>query len=300
MRTVLLAILLAAAPAWASEAPTPLVLLAAELADERFAGREAGTDGELLAADWIEAQLDARGIGPIPGWTTRRHRFDFVDHDGESRQGANILAWLPPNAADAVAAGPGRVVLAGAHYDHLGLGRTPHSRARPDERGRVHPGADDNASGVAALLGAADRLAAQPRRRGIVLAFWSAEEFGALGAKAFLDEQIPDPAAIRAAVNIDAVGRLGDGPLLWNACEGFPAELPQGLPLREHPEPFGDNDAEALRAVGIPTLDLSTALHEDYHRPTDTADKLDGAGIERVADFAAAILLGLANGADAR
>jgi putative aminopeptidase FrvX len=214
-----------------------------------------------------------------------------TDDAGNAVEAWNVVAWLGPNAPDPVTRGPGRVVLLSAHHDHLGRGRTPRSRAREGEHGQVHPGADDNASGVAVVLNVTRRLAASPRRRGVVVAFFTAEELGGQGARAFLDATLTDRAAILGAVNVDMVGRLGDGDLLWNGgvhvveWSGLLAASDAALPLREDAKPFGANDAEALRSAGIPVLDLTTALHEDYHRPTDTADKLDAEGLDRVADF---------------
>lgn len=213
--------------------------------------------------------------------------------------GHNVIGYLPPTGGAAL---DKPYVMLGAHYDHLGYGRGGDSLARGDEAGRIHNGADDNASGVAAVLAAGARLARAERGRGIILAFWSGEELGLLGSAAFV-EQAPAPMErIAAYLNFDMVGRLGDGALNLQAVGSssvwtpLAEELnePLGLDLTFVADPWLPTDVGSLNAAEVPSLNFFTGSHEDYHRPTDDADRLDYAGLDRIVDLAAAVAANLA------
>ena len=213
--------------------------------------------------------------------------------------GHNVIGYLPPTGGAAL---DKPYVLLGAHYDHLGYGRGGDSLARGDEAGRIHNGADDNASGVAAVLAAGARLARAERGRGIILAFWSGEELGLLGSAAFV-EQAPAPMErIAAYLNFDMVGRLGDDALnlqavgsssIWTALAEELNE-PIGLDLTFVADPWLPTDVGSLNAADVPSLNFFTGSHEDYHRPTDDADRLDYAGLDRIVDLATAVAANLA------
>ncbi|MCE9611168.1 MAG: M28 family peptidase [Chthoniobacter sp.] len=214
----------------------------------------------------------------------------------------NVLGFLPPVGTD-------EYVLVGAHYDHLGRG-TGSSMARAGEEGQVHPGADDNASGTAAVLELAAALAhdrtttdrGQPQR-GLIFAFWSGEEIGLIGSAAFAEKPPVPPAKIVAYVNFDMVGRLRENRLtlqgvgsskLWrkliekrNVAAGF------NLTLQD--DPYLPTDTTSIYPQRIPVLNFFTGSHEDYHRPTDTADKLNTEGLERITKFAQQLILDLAD-----
>ena len=208
--------------------------------------------------------------------------------------GHNVIGYLPPSrepAADAP------YVLLGAHYDHLGYGRGGDSLARVDEAGQIHNGADDNASGVAAVLAAGARLAAAERIRGVILAFWSGEELGLLGSADFV-EQAPVPMAdIAAYLNFDMVGRLRDNALTLQAIgsssiwRDLVTELNErtGFDLSLVADPYLPTDVRSLNAAEVPSLNFFTGSHEDYHRPTDDAHTLNYEGLDRIVDLATAV-----------
>ena len=224
----------------------------------------------------------------------------------EKREGTghNVIGYLPPTEGAAL---DKPYVLLGAHYDHLGYGRGGDSLARGDETGRIHNGADDNASGVAAVLAAGARLANAERGRGIILAFWSGEELGLLGSAAFV-EQAPAPMErIAAYLNFDMVGRLDGGALNLQAVGSssvwtpLAEELnePIGLDLTFVADPWLPTDVGSLNAAEVPSLNFFTGSHEDYHRPTDDADRLDYEGLDRIVDLATAVAANLAARPDA-
>ena len=110
-----------------------------------------------------------------------------VNLERELSESDNVVGVLPKNT---VGDGDEQMVLLGAHYDHLGYGIEGSSLARKDEAGKVFMGADDNASGVAAVLSIAQELALQSRTRDVAFAFWSGEELGLLGSEAFVESKI--------------------------------------------------------------------------------------------------------------
>ncbi len=198
----------------------------------------------------------------------------------------NVIGILPGKAGsgkDAQSGGP-EVVVIGAHYDHLG--RT--------EQGEVYPGADDNASGIAVLLEVASELkSAGPFERGIVFVAFSGEEEGTLGSR-FYTEAPPVPLAQTAAMlNLDTVGRM-EGKKLYvfgsgsspqfammlrgiNMGAGFELVTPPSGPFASDQIPFYEK--------GIPVLHFFTGPNPDYHKPTDTLDKINAGGMAALADF---------------
>jgi Zn-dependent M28 family amino/carboxypeptidase len=188
-------------------------------------------------------------------------------------------------------------VLLGAHYDHLGRGGGGNSLAGKEEQNEVHHGADDNASGTAAVLDAARRLAADPPRRPVAVAFWSGEELGLLGANAFLEQAVLPPEELAAYVNLDMVGRPRDNKLTLQAAGSssvWPglverSNVPVGFDLTLNEDPYLPTDSAAFNLASIPTLNLFSGSHEDYHRPSDTADKIDYEGLDRVATLTSLI-----------
>lgn len=215
----------------------------------------------------------------------------------EKRTGLNVVAYLP--ATEPVAGVPRPWVATGAHYDHLGRGRNGNSLASRDEVGRAHLGADDNASGTAAVLRIAELLAREPRRpRHLLIGLWSAEEIGLVGSSAFLEAGLVPADQIAAYLNFDMVGRMQDNRLAVQATGTSPVwgsllervNVAAGFDLALQPDPYQPTDVANFNQVGIPSLSFTTGAHADYHRPSDTADKLNYEDLERIADMAAAIV----------
>jgi len=214
----------------------------------------------------------------------------------------NVVARLPgTNGED------GEVVVVGAHYDHLGLGGAgslaPGSSA-------IHNGADDNASGTAALMDIAGRLArgsARPARSVVFVAF-SGEEMGLLGSQAFVESELFSASSTVAMINMDMVGRLQDNRLAVFGT-GTAEEWPQLLAevnnllarpfnLALNPDGFGPSDHSSFYGRGVPVLHFFTNTHEDYHRPSDDWQKVEAEGLERIAELVAYTTIGIAGIAD--
>ena len=217
----------------------------------------------------------------------------------EQRTGHNVVAYLPPTMDQSVEK---PYVLLGAHYDHLGRGDQS-SLAKADEAGDIHNGADDNASGVAAVLSAGAELARQERARGVILAFWSGEEIGMLGSADFVDNSPVRMDQIAAYVNFDMVGRMRDNKLTVQALGSstiwpdLVEEINESFDFDLQPvsDPYLPTDAMSLNLAEVPTLALFTGSHEDYHRPTDDADTVNYPDLERVASYGAAVAARLVN-----
>jgi hypothetical protein len=202
---------------------------------------------------------------------------------------ANVIGVLPganPQFKD-------EAVIVSAHYDHLGRSGPG---VRVAEVGQVHPGADDNASGVAVLLELARTLVASgaPPRTIVFVAF-SGEEAGLNGSKYYVANPVPVPlAGIRAVLNLDTVGRLGNGEVSALAT-GTATEwqhvfrgitFSTGIATKNIPGASQSSDQQSFIDRGIPGVQLFTGAHLDYHRPTDTADKVDVVGLVKVATVA--------------
>ncbi len=201
--------------------------------------------------------------------------------------------------------------MVGAHVDHLGRAVGETSLARPRERGSVHRGADDNASGVAALIEIARSLVAavgkgeRPLQRDVLFAAWSGEEMGLLGSEAFA-ARLPEPTAhaapaLAAYLNMDMVGRLRHRLLVYGTSTSsiWPSEIERinasvGLPISAQRDAFLPTDATSFHLKGIPTLTAFTGSHAEYHTPRDTADKIDYDGLADITRFMEELALSLA------
>jgi len=195
----------------------------------------------------------------------------------------------------------------GAHYDHLGRGENGSSLASKEEAGRIHGGADDNASGDAAVLAVGSILAKQPRPRNVLLAFWSGEELGLLGSAAFAAAPPLRMSDLAAYLNFDMVGRMQDNKLSVQASGTSKAwdrmieqaNVKAGFNLSLQPDPYQPTDVATFNTASVPSLNFFTGAHADYHKPTDTADKIDYDDLDRIVDFAAAIVRRLEDTAEA-
>jgi hypothetical protein len=229
----------------------------------------------------IDANLTPRSL-PLPGVRVRLS----VDVIRERGRTANVVGVLPgrdPALRE-------EVVVIGAHYDHLGRGGE--ASLAPEAFGTIHPGADDNASGTAVVIGLARAFAAAGgARRTLVFAAFAGEEMGLLGSS-FYARQPPLPLEKTAAMlNLDMVGRLREGKVLVAGTEsaqewpGILRAAARGLDLTlvMRGDAYGPSDHTPFALKERPVLFFFTGPHSDYHRPSDTADKINVAGLGRVA-----------------
>jgi Zn-dependent M28 family amino/carboxypeptidase len=203
--------------------------------------------------------------------------------DRERKDVANVVGVV--EGADAAL--KNEWVVVGAHYDHLGQGG-PGSAA--PGAAAVHPGADDNASGVAALCLAADAMSKAKPKRSVAFVAFAGEELGLIGAAHYAKTA---KGKLVAMINLDMVGRLKDDGLQVQGADTAKewAELVGGankdnLKLGPTTGGYGPGDHTVFQMAGVPAVLLFTGPHDDYHKPSDTADKLSFPGIEKVARYA--------------
>jgi membrane-associated protease RseP (regulator of RpoE activity) len=196
--------------------------------------------------------------------------------------------------------------MIGAHYDHLGRGEAG-AMNRKGEEGQIHPGADDNASGVATLLELADVLAAERAKdpasfsRGVIFAAWAGEEIGIIGSSWFAEHPVVPLTNVVAYLNFDMVGRLNDNKLVLQGIGSSPIwtrliekrNVAAGFNVTLQDDPYLPTDTTALYPKGVPVLAFFTGSHDDYHRPTDKADTLNYDGAQRIATLARGIIADL-------
>jgi hypothetical protein len=300
---LLLGSFLALSPAAAQTAASSEVLATDDvryLSSDSLGGRLVGTPGADSAATFIARRFKQSGLQASPiGWFQ-----EFVVAKDAAAAGSAGIGGA--SARNVIGVLPGRdpklrneIVIVGAHYDHLGLGKF--GSLDPDSTGAVHNGADDNASGIAALFRIADTLAAMPPGRTIVFLAFSGEEEGVLGSSWYVQHPVFPMSSVTAMINLDMVGRLRNDRLIVYGVETakqFPALLDSlnvtaRFDLKASGDGYGPSDHQSFYLAGKPVLHIFTDLHEDYHRSTDDWQKINADGLIRVADFAAAIVAAL-------
>lgn len=259
------------------------------LAHDGLEGREAGSRGGRLAGDFLQSRLARLHYQPA----------------GEAGQLAqpfapnfrNFLALLEGSDADLKR----EVIVLGAHYDHIGYGTPKNSRGPV---GLIHHGADDNASGTAAVLEIAQAFAMlpEPPRRSILFAFWDGEEKGLLGSKNWIAHPTLSLDRVVMMINVDMVGRLREDRLTVIGVRtsaglrrtvvgqndgGLSLDFPNYLRRDADYFPFLEH--------ALPVLMLHTGLHEDYHRPSDEAAKINTTGMARIDRLLFGTLYDMAN-----
>jgi len=214
----------------------------------------------------------------------------------EKKTARNVVAFIPATGSTSDIQKPW--VALGAHYDHLGTGTGGNSLASREEAGKPHVGADDNASGTAAVIALAEALSKQPqRKRNLLIALWSAEEIGLIGSKEFVTMPPVPIDQIEAYVNFDMVGRMKDNKLAAQATGTSPvwgslierANVRAGFDIAIQPDPYQPTDVSSFNDAAVPSLNFTTGAHTDYHKPSDTADKINYEDLDRIVDLAAAI-----------
>jgi len=247
-----------------------------------------------------DANPHATGF-PLPGVSVRIH----AAVERERRTGRNVVGYLPATTPVGTMAKPW--IAVGAHYDHLGHGEAGNTLAGKEDAGKVHAGADDNASGSAAVLAVAATLAKQPRRRNIVFGFWSGEELGLIGSTAFATKPPVPLESLAAYLNFDMVGRMQDNKLTVQAAGTSPswarlieqANVAAGFDLAVQEDPYQPTDVATFNLASVPSLSFFTGTHADYHKPSDTPDKIDYEDLDRVVEFAASIVKRLSDAPEA-
>jgi hypothetical protein len=273
----------ATAPRPSPAAPDGAAILASiqALTAPGMDGRATGTPGNAKARAWILDRFARIGVQPMSG-ASFEVPFTFTGKAGAGR-GINLVAQCPGRRPELP------VLVVSAHYDHLGI-----------RDGQTYHGADDNASGVAMLLTIAERCVATPYEHTLVLAAFDAEEQGLQGAKALVASPPVPIDRIALNLNFDMVSRSDKkeiyvaGPGRWPALGPLlkPPASRAGIAVKfGHDTGGGQNDWTQqsdhgpFHTAGIPFVYLGVEDHADYHKPTDTAEKIDPRFLGGVAAF---------------
>lgn len=265
------------------------------LASDYLEGRESGTASERLAADYIVKRFEEIGLQPAGSNGSWFQSFDFTfkpnPHStdaGESRTGRNVLGYVDNGAEN--------TVIIGAHYDHLGMGAfSSRSTGEP----AIHNGADDNASGVAAMLRLAQYFAtgADKSNNFLFMAF-SGEELGLYGSKHFASNPTLDLSKVNYMLNLDMVGRLNDekslavsgvgtSPAWKTAMESIEVG---GIKVVTSESGVGPSDHTSFYLQDLPVLHFFTGQHEQYHKPEDDATLINYNGMLDVTNYIIALV----------
>jgi hypothetical protein len=269
------------------------------LAGPELAGRAPGTAGINKAANYIVEKFKSAEL--LPGsddGTYLQSWNEIVDAQGNKALVSNIIGIIPGTNPDL----KDESVIICAHYDHLGLGL---QNANKGNEGKIHPGADDNASGIAVMLEMAELLGKtlKPQRTVIFIAF-TCEESGLLGSKYYVKNMKRFPAKkVIGVINFDTVGRLGGNKILVLSSNSarewkfifMGAGYVTGVESEMVAQDIDASDQRSFIAAGVPGVQLFSGANEDYHKPTDTPDKIDAAGMVKVAMFAREGILYLAD-----
>jgi len=264
------------------------------LADDNLLGRETGTEGEKMAAEYIAKRLAELDLDP-KGTDGYFQKFTFKPSVSPHEQakttdsigdgivtGINVVGYLDNKAET--------TVVIGAHYDHLGMGGTG-SLHREGEA--IHNGADDNASGVALMLALAKQLQGVNTNNNYIFIGFSGEEMGLLGSAYFAKNATIDINTVSYMINMDMVGRLnkentiavhgvGTSPIFKQTLF---ANNDLGLTIAEHDSGVGPSDHTSFYLADIPVLHFFTGQHEDYHKPGDDSEKLNYEGMKVISQY---------------
>jgi hypothetical protein len=213
-------------------------------------------------------------------------------------KGANLIAYLPGHDPEFIA----ETIVIGGHYDHLGYGGPGSGSLAPDTSA-VHNGADDNASGIAAIIEIVEKLAGLPSglRRSLVVLGFDAEEKGLLGSRHYVENPFTPLNNTIAMINIDMIGRAGESGITVGGTGTSPefepllneTNIDHNLNLKFSPEGYGPSDHASFYKEDIPVLFFFTGTHEDYHKPSDDWDQIDPDAEKLLADFIADFIIRL-------
>jgi hypothetical protein len=260
-------------------------------ADER-GGRAIGTEGEQQAAEYLAKEFDKLGLQPMgtdgffQEFTVSKpsnpHEEAVIGTDGAGITGRNVIAYLDKKAE--------KTIVIGAHFDHLGMGGQG-SLHRGDSA--IHNGADDNASGTAALLALAKVFKYETLKSNILFVAFSGEENGLWGSNYFVKNPTLDLKTINYMINMDMVGRLneekslaiygvGTSPSFSKVLDPINAD---SLKLVPSESGVGPSDHTSFYLQDLPVLHFFTGQHADYHKPSDDADKINYEGLVQVVRY---------------
>ena len=264
------------------------------LSHDSLMGRETGTEGERIAAEYIKKRFIELDINPINenGYFQKftfnksinpHQNASFTNQlNDSSTTGTNVIGYIDNMSEN--------TIVIGAHFDHLGYGGT-NSLYRDKEK-QIHNGADDNASGTALVLDLASKLKISNKENNYLFIAFSGEEIGILGSNFFTKNSPVPVEKYNYMINMDMVGRLdadstlavfgvGTSPLFKHVLNSSNSSFK--LTLKD--SGIGPSDHTSFYTNDIPVLHFFTGQHEDYHKPSDDYEKINFKGMEKISSY---------------
>lgn len=266
------------------------------LASDYLQGRGTGTIGEERAADYIVHRFNQLGLKPKGENRTWFQEFPFFEVTNPHAPDKGKIEGKGKNVIGLLDNGAEHTVVIGGHYDHLGMGGSGSLHAGEPE---IHNGADDNASGIAAMLYIAEYLKhSNMKSNNYLFIAFSGEEKGLFGSKYFAANPTMELGKINYMLNMDMIGMLNEEKVLAVQGTGTsPAwknalarKNKQGLDIKETQSGVGPSDHTSFYLKDIPVLHFFTGQHSHYHKPSDDSENLNYEGIISVADFMLSIV----------
>tara|TARA_B100000029_G_scaffold240512_1_gene237678 strand:- start:2243 stop:3469 length:1227 start_codon:yes stop_codon:yes gene_type:complete len=269
------------------------------LADSKLEGRQTGSKGEQMAADYIAnrfkiLKIDAKGTNSyfqnfsFNKPSNPHDQITFENSDTESQITSKNVVGFIDNGAE-------YTVVIGAHYDHLGYGGQ--GSLYVGEEKQIHNGADDNASGTALMLDLANQLKFDNFNNNYLFIGFSGEEMGLLGSNYFVKNSTVNLSSINYMINLDMVGRLKDDKSLAIYGTGTSPIFKQTINsnndsfnIIENESGVGPSDHTSFYINDIPVLHFFTGQHADYHKPSDDPDKINYEGVKEISDYIYSII----------
>ncbi len=270
------------------------------LASDDLGGRAIGTEGEQKAAEYLAKEFENIGLEPkgtegyFQPFTVSKpsnpHEEAVIGTDGEGITGRNVVGFLDKKAD--------KTIVIGAHFDHLGMGGSG-SLHRGDSA--IHNGADDNASGTAALLALAKILKHEELKSNVLFIAFSGEENGLWGSNYYVKNPTIDLKTVNYMINMDMVGRLKEDKSLAingvGTSPSFPAVFDtinsDSLKLVTSESGVGPSDHTSFYLQDLPVLHFFTGQHEDYHKPSDDSELINYDGLVKVVRYISRLVLAL-------
>ncbi len=269
------------------------------LASDKLKGRGTGTEEEQKAAKYIAKQFKKIGLARKGDNGDYFHHFHFkkssdphgnVDPNAPQINSQNVAAYIDNQAE--------YTIVIGAHYDHLGLGHD-HNSLDANPEGKIHNGADDNASGTAGVIELARYFAKNGIRENHNFLFlcFSGEELGLVGSKKFTENPTIDLSKVSFMVNMDMIGRLnGEKRIMVGGVGTAPDFVPAldnlkgDITVKLDSAGIGPSDHTSFYLKNIPVLFFFTGQHSDYHKPSDDTDKINFSGEKDLLGFAIRVI----------
>lgn len=267
------------------------------LASDELKGRGTSTEDEIKAADYISAEFKEIGLASFNNsykkaftYKTGKNPHDTSTAGTPARNANNVVGYLDNKA-------PNTIVI-GAHYDHLGLGHD-HNSLDANPEGKIHNGADDNASGTGGVIELARFFATNKVTEPYNFLFicFSGEELGLLGSKKWCENPDIELGSINYMINMDMIGRLNkENKIIVYGVGTSPVWVPlidslkTTFSVKKDSSGIGPSDQTSFYLKDIPVLHFFTGQHSDYHKPTDDADKINYKGEVKVLEYIVSIV----------